>query len=244
MTMADHYMNHLFVTGSSDILDEFKVRCRGHMAFIPVSKREYFESLHGEELKKISREKRKKYQEAKEPNAHARASIEAWNEIVALYGEPSDDEYLNFANEKRRVHFDDPPQFCLNALHPVPQDVIDKWGYSGDGKEGFVSKQDDPINYTRDVYQWCKENWGTKWDVCGERMEGKAIVTEGESFLSVHFETALAPAVKWLSKVVADFNALRFEFSYSADYNLDHSSYSSGIIVCENGIHNRRQLLL
>jgi hypothetical protein len=63
-------------------------------------------------------------------------------------------------------------------------------------------------------YDWCCENWGTKWDIDFEDY-GIAEI-EGDAF-SACFETAWAPPVEWLKKVQGDYPELKFRLEYSED---------------------------
>jgi hypothetical protein len=57
-------------------------------------------------------------------------------------------------------------------------------------------------------YDWCCENWGTKWDADG----AQAYV--GERDLTYHFETAWSPPLQWLKTVAAQYPKLRFTLRY------------------------------
>jgi len=57
-------------------------------------------------------------------------------------------------------------------------------------------------------YDWCVDNWGTKWDVDEPIHE-----CNGESFW-VTFNTAWAPPVNWLKKVQQDYPLLKFKLLY------------------------------
>jgi hypothetical protein len=81
---------------------------------------------------------------------------------------------------------------ALAKLHPMPKEL-----------ENTVSPGDNP-----NWYDWCVDNWGTKWDV-----EAKLIYEDEES-LEYFFISAWSPPVAWLKKVARDYPKLRFRLKY------------------------------
>jgi hypothetical protein len=60
--------------------------------------------------------------------------------------------------------------YCLNALYPVPQEVLDI-GYSRmdkytgeDSPFATIDRLFNPNGY-KDGYDWCISHWGVKWDL-------------------------------------------------------------------------------
>jgi hypothetical protein len=86
---------------------------------------------------------------------------------------------------------------CMNALVPVPPEVLMN-GFSvwhrGEG--------DDPTYTDAYGYGWCRNHWGTKWDICywHDQKPGHYV-----------FDTAWAPPLMWLKTIQKMFPALHFE---------------------------------
>lgn len=118
---------------------------------------------------------------------------------VIAWGTPG-----NVAKAMEHAHKLDPPAFFFNALIPVPQEVIAK-GYC-------LRKQGDP----NDGYNWCKQNWGTKWDldpqdpIYPERMGYR----EGCTKLSFSFDTPNTPPKAWFIEAARRFPTLDLEMEY------------------------------
>ena len=61
-------------------------------------------------------------------------------------------------------------------------------------------------------YDWCCDNWGTKWDI--DFMDyGEANLYD--DIFTACFETAWAPPIDWLMKVQNDYPTLKFDLEYS-----------------------------
>jgi hypothetical protein len=58
-------------------------------------------------------------------------------------------------------------------------------------------------------YEWCIENWGTKWGFCESR-----IVDENDGGISYQFDTAWTPPKPLIVKMGEMFPELKFEFRY------------------------------
>lgn len=84
-----------------------------------------------------------------------------------------------------------PDVFSLQNILPMPAEFSegDKW------------------------YDWCLENWGTKWDCCG------ASVEDDDTSLRYYFQTAWSPfSYKLFEKMCSMYPALEFRLLYT-----DHS---------------------
>jgi hypothetical protein len=86
----------------------------------------------------------------------------------------------------------------LASLYPIPEGI-----YEGElGPEELIKYG------AHNWYRWCREHWGTKWDIQARLIE------ETPDFLAYRFESAWSPPVSWLKKVAADFPSLRFVLQY------------------------------
>ena len=72
-------------------------------------------------------------------------------------------------------------------------------------------------------YDWCCDNWGTKWEVFYKNIEFKA-----DNHLV--FETAWCPPMEWLKTVSKEYSRLEFEIAYS-----EQGSAGAGVIVVQDG---------
>jgi hypothetical protein len=72
-------------------------------------------------------------------------------------------------------------------------------------------------------YEWCINNWGTKWDVGSEHFE--PTYTEGDTSITVSFDSAWGPPLEFYSKMTDELG-----YSVKAYY------YESGMAFC--GIWN------
>lgn len=92
-------------------------------------------------------------------------------------------------------------KFCDYAI-PVPpelQIVAGRVGDDNDPKQIKLEEQE-KINFAKygaaNWYDFCVQNWGTKWDVGGDSAYGdKPELTEGQTAVTISFDSAWAPPV-------------------------------------------------
>ena len=73
---------------------------------------------------------------------------------------------------------------------------------------------------------WCRENWGTKWGICGA-----TINSEDYSYgLEYVFVTAWSPAKPVIAKMSKMFPKLRFDLRY-----FESQRRHNGLLVCKQG---------
>lgn len=135
------------------------------------------------------------------------------------------------------------PQYCFNALYPVPEEVL-KVGFSVETQPDMtkpveewialrMSKLEDPEQW-EDGYSWCISHWGTKWDVYEHvSVEQLLVDPDDEERLKYEyrFDTAWSPPIPWLEKVAADWPKLNFELLFC-----EGGLGFAGRYVCENGV--------
>ena len=97
----------------------------------------------------------------------------------------------------------------LWSFHPMPRAL-----------EGTRAPQDNP-----NWYDWCHENWGTKWDV------EITIETKDENHVELSFDSAWAPPINWLKKVAKDYPDLNFSLKYN-----EPGMGFYGKVIARNGI--------
>ena len=87
----------------------------------------------------------------------------------------------------------------LSAIIPMPKELENT--ISG-------STPEKPEGDTPNWYDWCNDNWGTKWDVdCYETQIE-------DDYMAFGFDSAWAPPVPWLEKVAKLFPKLKFSLKY------------------------------
>lgn len=105
-------------------------------------------------------------------------------------------------------------EFSLNNFIPIPEELL-KYS-SPPFKEEWESEEEFGKRIERfkneygakDWYDWCVNNWGTKWDVVAE------IVCEHDGEVEYHFDSAWAPPISGLEKISKLFPGLGFELFY------------------------------
>jgi hypothetical protein len=76
-------------------------------------------------------------------------------------------------------------------------------------------------------YEWCNENWGTKWGICHAK-EPEENYQWGELFYT--FASAWSPPLPVVKKMSEMFKGLRFILTY-----FECGMAFNGIFICEDG---------
>jgi len=79
-------------------------------------------------------------------------------------------------------------------------------------------------------YNWCRENWGTKWELEDELREDFNMFKLTEEDAICIFETAWGPPDAWLATVATKYPDLHFTLRYA-----EEGMQFSGLIECEEG---------
>ncbi len=111
--------------------------------------------------------------------------------LPAEYNLDDDPEILKEQEEERREEGYE-PDYCLHALVPVPEYILEK-GYGDAG------------------YDWQINNWGTKWDIYHQKV---SVFWHEEEIVEYRFMTAWGPPADWLRKVARMFPDLEFRNSF------------------------------
>ena len=83
------------------------------------------------------------------------------------------------------------------TLLPFPENGHKNIELPDGGTGGSVFAKKDDIAGTIDGYQWCLDNWGTKWGDCHTRYEaelGEDYVEHGTQHVTFYYDTAWGPA--------------------------------------------------
>ena len=109
-------------------------------------------------------------------------------------------------------------------IHPYPRDLDITAGREGadDSPEQIrlvAAEQANLAQYGyKNWYDWCVSEWGTKWNAGGEDNEDMQIdfdVDGDDSIALFQFDTAWAPALGVLQKLMADHPELHIECRYN-----------------------------
>ena len=87
----------------------------------------------------------------------------------------------------------------LSQFVPIPTNVY----------RGSIGVKEEEKYGNNTWYNWCLNNWGTKWDV-----DSKLIADSVRKLIYV-FDSAWSPPVEWLQKVTAAYPRLYFKLKYS-----------------------------
>lgn len=133
------------------------------------------------------------------------------------------------------------PNWCMNKLSVFgPEDVMARFvgqmeGASLDVESGLLSTfVVPPYNEAKDNWYWANiEYWGTKWDVPYKDVDGTfdRVVVDGQSSISLRFETAWDTPVAWFREVVCLFPELCFEMLFQED-----GMQFAGAVVGKRGV--------
>jgi hypothetical protein len=89
----------------------------------------------------------------------------------------------------------------FNILVPMPLNI---W-------MGSVG-QNHEKKFKRTALDWCRENWGTKWNAYGFD-QGYTSIVETDDSLTLTFQTAWSPPYPWIAALF-NFTKLSFEHNY------------------------------
>lgn len=123
------------------------------------------------------------------------------NELT-VYGEK--EELQKFLNKVQINDINSEEALSFAVAAPIPEEFRDKgW------------------------YEWCIENWGTKWDAQEVRAEE---IDPEQEYLKWFFETAWSPPVAWLTKIATMFPTLSIRLKYE-----EEGAGFMGVAKAENG---------
>lgn len=97
----------------------------------------------------------------------------------------------------------------FNKLIPYPEEYV---RLDRESREWEKSHPENPWKgrpadgFNQGGYQWCVDNWGTKWSAYDQ---------EKRSLTSIYFETAWSPPVPVMDALAARFPDLRFMLEYA-----------------------------
>ena len=110
------------------------------------------------------------------------------------------------------------PNWCYNTINiEGPREELDKFVEKAKSKDKDVAPSDRSLSFQNFLpsptgeweYNWCVENWGTKWDARYPNLEDG-----GGSDIMYSFDTAWSPPTPVVTKMIYDFPKLRFSLYY------------------------------
>jgi len=115
-------------------------------------------------------------------------------------------ELRKFAKVVMSKSDDEVELLVFDNLVPVPQDIKD----SGD------------------EYQWCVDNWGTKWDATNTFASEHTRIDGNGKTTIYSFITAWSPPEEWVKRVAKLFPTLEF----TLEYNEPGIGFSGSFSIC------------
>jgi len=122
----------------------------------------------------------------------------------------------------------------LSEFIPVPQELVDtvSGGYADAEEQRKLEEQIAKNLETygcKDWYEFCINQWGTKWDINGGEIAG-----ESDTSLTIYFETAWSPpieAYRKLDELGFNIEAMYYEdgMAFCGEYTTGHGENSISI---------------
>jgi hypothetical protein len=151
----------------------------------------------------------------------------------------------NWCNNSLTISHDDPAMIArarqaikddrlLSEFIPVPQDLVDTVaGFSSGDEQRKLDEQIAKNLETygfKDWYEFCVNQWGTKWDINGGEITG-----ESDTCLTMYFDTAWSPpieAYRKLDELGFNIEAMYYEsgMGFCGEYTTRHGDDSMTII--------------
>ena len=111
----------------------------------------------------------------------------------------------------------DESEFDFNKVIPYPE------------KYAKMDAEKDSSGFNAGGYDWCIDNWGTKWNAC------YAEVTQNENSVEIHFDTAWSPSISITHRLSELFPTLTFEHMFE-EGGMDYSGmyiFKAGEVIEE-----------
>ena len=112
-------------------------------------------------------------------------------------------EFIGNKKDKDYKHLD------FNKITPMPEELRNTTSPTPKGKETEAKKLQKKYGAT-DWYHWSIDNWGTKWNCNGARIEEDA----GDKNLTIGFETAWSPPIPIVLELGKKFPKINFKLDY------------------------------
>jgi hypothetical protein len=119
--------------------------------------------------------------------------------------------------------------FTFNNIIPYPSDLqqMDEDRKSLPVEEYVRKYNTDKDGYNSRGYDWCNDNWGTKWEI---RPDNISVEEDDDREAIISFATAWSPPEPIIKKLAELYPTLRFVLEY-----WEGSMCFQGHLVCEEG---------
>ena len=134
-------------------------------------------------------------------------------------------EFVDKSTDKSLMHEDSESVFTFMGTMPIPKDLNITSGSSASQDEKEQAILNKGLYGYATWYDWCINEWGTKWDACSSDIQ-----TNDKDQFTVSFETAWSPPVDWLGTTCKNYPELVFEMEYE-----EPGMGYAGTSYCSNG---------
>lgn len=141
-----------------------------------------------------------------------------------IFGSESD-----ISNFISKVRLDDKQYIDFNAILPLPEELINTTAPNPD-PEADKSKELIAKYGSCDWYDWCIENWGTKWNATAI---DDWYVSKKKTSAQISFDTAWSQPTNWLIAASKMFPNLSFDLEFYEEGNcfIGHYDIKNGEFV-------------
>ena len=115
----------------------------------------------------------------------------------------------------------------FNKIIPYPEHFA-KADAEADKARDEGLKKDSEIKdgYNSGGYEWCCDNWGTKWNACDVTFEDRLNIDDYNE-IDIDFRTAWDPPLPIIKNIIELFPKLSFDFEWN-EYAMHHRGIISG----------------
>ncbi len=103
---------------------------------------------------------------------------------------------------------DGTPHFDFNTVLPYPQNFLDQDEVARKHREANPNDWSVKDGFNSGGYEWCVNNWGTKWNAYDQEVDG------WEGYIRAEFYTAWSPPEGVLAKLCEMYPSVEINISY------------------------------
>lgn len=133
-----------------------------------------------------------------------------------MRGKPKHQELEEQVMDRLRGREEEETALDANNLIPYPEEFRKKdeaaISYEREHPSDWSNRPKDGYNFGG--YDWCVDNWGTKWGFCRVQAPTLRKLSGGWGRLTYHFETAWSPPEPLIKKMGEMFPNLNFTMKY------------------------------
>jgi len=147
-----------------------------------------------------------------------------WNYLTISGDVKQLKEFVDKSTDKSLMHDDSECEFTFKGTMPMPKELNITSGTQSQ-EEKTQARLNKKLYGYETWYDWCVNEWGTKWDACSSEIQ-----TNDKDQFVVSFDTAWAPPHSWLETICKDYPKLVFEMEYE-----EPGMEFAGTCYCSNG---------